>query len=176
MYRACTEGRRLVLICIEATITQNTFLPENIMKTIPAYTLLTFALTLAAAASANSVYTWRNANGNPTYSDVPQRLQPARSNTMNVRTHTVYRPAAAPAAEQPEGSIAEQQSRLNQKITDANKQIEAQNQKIAEENQAMKDDNCKAARLNREYAESARTNNREALKQRYDADISKYCG
>lgn len=144
------------------------------MKTIPTYALLTFALSLAATASAGSVYTWRNANGNPTYSDAPQRLQPARSSTMNVRTHTVHRPAT-PAVEQPENPIAEQQNRLNQKITEANKQIEAQNKKIAEENQAMKDDNCKAARLNRDYAESARTNNREALKQRYDADIGKYC-
>ncbi|WP_416190595.1 DUF4124 domain-containing protein [Neisseria sp. CCUG12390] len=146
------------------------------MKPIPTYTFLTVALlALSATVSANSVYTWRNANGNPTYSDVPNRLQPARSNTMNVRTQTVYQPAKPVAPEQTEGSIAEQQNQLNQKITEANKQIEAQNQKIAEENQAMKDDNCKAARLNREYAESARSNNREALKQRYDADIEKYC-
>ena len=94
---------------------------------------------------------------------------------MNVRTHTIYQPVKAPAAAPSEGSIAEQQNQLNQRITEANKQIEAQNQKIAEDNQAMKDDNCKAARLNRDYAESARANNREALKQRYDADISKYC-
>ena len=146
------------------------------MKPIPAYTLLTIALFLAATTtSAGNVYTWRNASGNSTYSDTPRSLQPASSSTMNVRTQTVYRPAATTAPEQIEGSIAEQQSQLNQKITEANKQIEAQNQKIAEENQAIKDDNCKAARLNRDYAESARTHNREALKQRYDADIGKYC-
>ncbi|PSJ80833.1 DUF4124 domain-containing protein [Neisseria iguanae] len=146
------------------------------MKTTLTYTLLTLCFSLtAAAASADSVYAWRNTNGTTTYSDVPHRLQPARSNTMNIRTHTVYRPIKAVASEQTEGSVTEQQNQLNQKITEVNKQIEAQNQKIAEDNQAMKDDNCKAARLNRNYAESARTNNREALKQRYDADISKYC-
>ncbi|WP_165090988.1 DUF4124 domain-containing protein [Neisseria yangbaofengii] len=145
------------------------------MKTTLTYTLLTLCLSFTAAtASTNSVYTWRNTNGTATYSDVPHRLQPARSNTMNVRTHTVYQPAKAAAPAPNEGSIAEQ-DQLNQRITEANKQIEAQNQKIAENNQAMKDDNCKAARLNRDYAESARANNREALKQRYDADISKYC-
>ena len=146
------------------------------MKTTLTYTLLTLCLSFTAAtASANSVYTWRNTNGTTTYSDVPHRLQPDRSNTMNVRTHTVYQPVKAAAPVTSEGSIAEQQNQLNQRITEANKQIEAQNQKIAEDNQSMKDDNCKAARLNRDYAESARANNREALKQRYDADISKYC-
>lgn len=145
------------------------------MKLLHTVAFAAFCSALAAASSAAEVYTWRNANGSTTYSDVPRRLQPAHAKLVNVRTHTVYAPALQTASSGDEGSIADQQNRLNRKITETNKQIEAQNKKIAEENQSMKDDNCKAARLNRDYAESARTQNREALKQRYDADIAKYC-
>lgn len=155
---------------------------------IPSISLIA-ALLVPSTGFSSEVYTWRNQNGHTAYSDVPQRLQPTRSHIMNVRTHTVYQAATSAQTAASSGSLADQQSQLNkkaaniskkveeqnQKISEANKKIEEQNQKIAEQNQQQKDDNCKAARLNRQYAESARTNNREALKQRYDEDISKYC-
>lgn len=130
-------------------------------------------LALAPLSSAE-VYTWKGRSGSVVYSDVPNQLKPSRSATVNVRTHNVHLPQAQPATEDGDTSLAEQQGRLNEKITHSNKQIEEQNKKIEEQNQQMKADNCKTARLNRQFAESARAQ-RDALISRYDADINKYC-
>ncbi|ASK26721.1 DUF4124 domain-containing protein [Neisseria chenwenguii] len=128
------------------------------------------AVTLPAA----EVYTWKNSKGGTIYSDTPNRLRADKSGVMNIRTHSVSQPQA-PAAPETAGSLAEEQGKLNDKIVQANKQIEEQNKKIEEQNRLQKEDNCKAARLNRQFADSARTNNREALIQRYEADVNKYC-
>ncbi|MCP1659599.1 DUF4124 domain-containing protein [Neisseria perflava] len=144
------------------------------MKNIPMAALLLFCLS-APVLQAAEVYTWKNRSGSNTYSDVPNRLQPALTGKINVRTQTVSLPAAASGNTAKSGSIAEQQQQLNNKITQANKQIEEQNQKIAEAARQQKEDNCKTAQLNRQFAESARANNRSALIQRYDSDIAKYC-
>ncbi|WP_373740073.1 DUF4124 domain-containing protein [Neisseria sp.] len=135
------------------------------------------ALLLTAHLPAADVYTWKNSRGGNSYSDAPRNLQPARSSTVNIRTHSVTKPAA-PAVETPssEGgnTLAEQQQALSKKIADENKKIEEQNKKIEEQNRQQKAENCQTARLNRQAAETAR-NNREALIKRFDADVGKYC-
>ncbi len=145
------------------------------MKHTLTRTFATGCLLLAAAQlSAAEVYTWRDQKGRTTYSDVPNRLQPARSNLLNVRTHSVSQPVQPQTAAQPD-SIYEQQRQLNDKIAQANQQIDEQNKKIEEANRQTNEDNCNAARLNRQFAETARSANRDALIQRYEADIGKYC-
>lgn len=128
------------------------------------------SLLLAAAPLSAAVYTWKGADGRTNYSDSPPQLRVERTATMNVRTHQVYQPEIA-AASAPM-SEAEQ---LNSKIEEANRQIEAKNRKIEEENRQRMQENCQAARLNRQYAESARVANRDALVNRYNSDVNKFC-
>ena len=137
--------------------------------------LLACTLCASAAFAAGDVYTWKGRNGGNSYSDVPRRLQPEHSGIVNIRTHSVSPAAVKPASAAGTGSLAEQQAKLNDQIAIQNKQVEEQNKKIEEENRQRQEDNCKAARLNRQFAETARSNNREALIQRYENDVKRYC-
>ena len=137
---------------------------------------LACALCASAALAAGDVYTWKGRNGGNSYSDVPRHLRPEHSGIVNIRTHSVSPAAPKSAASSPDaGSLAEQQARLNDQIAMQNKQVEEQNKKIEEENRQRQEDNCKAARLNRQFAETARSNNRDALIQRYEGDVKRYC-
>ena len=137
--------------------------------------LLACTLCASAAFAAGDVYTWKGRNGGNSYSAVPRRLQPEHSGIVNIRTHSVSPAAVKPASAAGTGSLAEQQAKLNDQIAMQNKQVEEQNKKIEEENRQRQEDNCKAARLNRQFAETARSNNREALIQRYESDVKRYC-
>lgn len=132
------------------------------------------SLSFSFYSVADSVFTWKEGNGHNSYSDVPRQLQPTRANTINIRTQTIQTPQIT-SPQNTNSTISEQQSKLSEKIISENKKIEEKNKKIDEENQRNKEDNCKAARLNRQLAEAARTNHREALLQRYDSDINKFC-
>ncbi len=131
-------------------------------------------LLLPAQFSAAQVYTWKSKNGSTSYSDVPQNLKVSNASTVNVRTRTVT-PPPAPQAAEGEGSLADKQKQLNDAISQENKKIEEQNKKIEEQNRQQKEDNCKTARLNRQFAETARVANRDEFIKRYDADIGKFC-
>lgn len=132
--------------------------------------LVVASLLLAAAPLSAAVYTWKGSDGRTNYSDSPPQLRAERTATMNVRTHQVYQPESAVAA-----APLSETEQLNSKIEEANKQIEAQNQKIEEENRQRMQENYQAARLNRQYAESARVANRDALVNRYNSDVNKFC-
>lgn len=93
---------------------------------------------------------------------------------MNIRTRNVT-PAVAKPENAQEGTLSEQQAKLNEKILAQNKQVEEQNKKVEEENRKNKEDNCRIARVNRQFAESARTANRDDLIKHYQSDINKYC-
>ena len=147
---------------------------ENNMKTASLSLLAAALLTIAAGASAaESVYTWKNGKGSTSYSDVPQGLKPGKSSTMNIRTHSVSRPAAQ--ENEAELTPEERQAKANEQILAKNKQIEEQNKKIEEENRRNKEDNCRIARLNHQSAQSARVANRAQLVNNYQNDINKYC-
>ena len=117
-------------------------------------------LYAAGAMAGNNVYTWKSGSGSTSYSDTPNRLQPERSNIVNIRTRNVT-PAVAKPEHAQEGTLSEQQAKLNEKIEEANRQ--------------NKEDNCRIARVNRQFAESARTANRDDLIKQYQGDINKYC-
>ncbi|MBF0804565.1 MULTISPECIES: DUF4124 domain-containing protein [Neisseria] len=131
---------------------------------------------LPAQFAAAQIYTWKGKNGSTSYSDVPHNLKISNASTINVRTRTVTPPPAAQTAESAgEGSLADQQKQLNDAVSRENKKIEEQNKKIEEQNRLQKEDNCKTARLNRQFAETARVANRDEFIKRYDADIGKFC-
>lgn len=138
-------------------------------------TALLTCLLLPAQFSAAQVYTWKNKSGSTSYSDVPQNLKTSNAGTVNIRTRTVTPPPAPKAAEGDGGSLAEQQKQLNDALAQENKKIEEQNKKIEEQNRQQKEDNCKTARLNRQFAETARVANRDEFVKRYDADIARFC-
>ncbi|MDO5640194.1 MAG: DUF4124 domain-containing protein [Neisseria sp.] len=146
---------------------------------ITSLTKLALAATMLASAQlpAAEVFTWKNSNGANTYSDVPRNLKPAHANMVNVRTRSVTPAAPAQPAAPADGgnSLADQQKQLSDEIARQNKQVEEQNKKIDEENRLQKEANCKTARMNRQFAESARISNRAALLQRYDNDIAQFC-
>ena len=127
-----------------------------------------------ALAADDNVYTWKNGKGN-SYSDTPNRLQLDRSNVMNIRTHSVKAVVKSKSEAADEGTLAEQQAKLNERMLAKNKLIEEQNKKIEEENRKNKEDNCRIARMNQQSAESARVANRDDLIQRYQGDVAKYC-
>ena len=127
-----------------------------------------------ALAADDNVYTWKNGKGN-SYSDTPNRLQLDRSNVMNIRTHSVKAVVKSKSEAADEGTLAEQQAKLNERMLAKNKLIEEQNKKIEEENRKNKEDNCRIARMNQQSAESARVANRDDLIKRYQGDVSKYC-
>ncbi|MDO5074216.1 Uncharacterised protein [Neisseria animaloris] len=133
------------------------------------------SLFAAGTLSAAEVYTWKGKNGSTSYSDVPQNLQPSRAGTVNVRTHTVTPSVSTQSASTDGDSLADKQKQLNDQIAEENRRVEEQNKKVEEQNRQFKEDNCKTARLNRQFAETARSANRDELMKRYDADVSKYC-
>ncbi|WP_239324802.1 DUF4124 domain-containing protein [Snodgrassella gandavensis] len=127
-------------------------------------------------AGAADVYTWRDKRGVTEYSDVPAQLTPAKTQRFNVRTQ-VSTPLAAPQpkAQADSDSLAEQQAQLNRKIEEENKLRDEQNKKIEAQNKKARETACKTAQLNRKMADSLRTNNRDALVQRYDEDVRINC-
>ncbi|UOO81223.1 DUF4124 domain-containing protein [Uruburuella testudinis] len=137
--------------------------------------ILTGALAVSAPLSAAEVFTWKNHSGTNTYSDVPRNLKPAQSGRVNVRTRSVTPAVPTQPAVAENQSLADQQKQLSEEIARQNKQVEAQNQKIEAENRRQQEANCQTARINRQFAESARVNNRADLIARYDADIAKFC-
>lgn len=134
--------------------------------------LLISGMLFSGSVSVAEVYTWKNKSGGNSYSDVPQNLKISQSGTVNIRTRTVT-PPPAPKAE--EGSLADKQKDLNNAIAEENKKIEEQNKKVEEENRLQKESNCKIARMNRQFAETARIANRDEFVKRYDADVAKFC-
>ncbi len=129
----------------------------------------------SAQLSAAEVFTWKNRNGSNTYSDVPRNLKPAHAGLVNVRTRSVTPAAPEQPAPADSQSLADQQKQLSDEIARQNKQVEEQNKRIDEENRLQKEANCKTARMNRQFAETARVNNRADLIARYDADINQFC-
>ena len=135
-------------------------------------------LAASFGVTAADVFTWRTGTGTRAYSDVPQNLRTHNVSTVNVRTHT----STPLVTEQPPltnvnaaasgASIADQQLKLNQQIAQQNKEIEERNKKMAEE---TKQKNCKTAQMNLNMAQSARTEQRAQLVQRYQGDVGKYC-
>ena len=150
-------------------------------------------LTLLAACAATvlfsgslmaeDVYQWNGRS--PTYSDVPKNLVPATSNIVNVRTQT-SRPAVAPPGQQQnqlpqvqningEISAAELQAMANQKQMEENQAREEANRKVIEDNKAARASNCNVAKINLQYAQTARIQNREQLIQQYQNNVNQYC-
>lgn len=127
-------------------------------------------------AGAVEVYTWRDNKGVNEYSDTPVNLLPAKTQRFNVRTQ-VATPVAAPQpnAETSSDSIAEQQAKLNRKIEEQNKLTDERNKKIEEQNKKNREAACKTSQMNRQMADSLRTNNRDALIKRYDEDVRLNC-
>jgi flagellar biosynthesis GTPase FlhF len=127
-------------------------------------------------AGAAEVYTWRDKKGINEYSDAPVQLTPAKANRFNIRTQAST-PLATPQpdAQASSDSLSEQQAQLNRKIEEQNKLREEENKKIAEQNKKNREAACKTAKLNRNMADSLRTNNRDALIQRYDEDVRINC-
>ena len=132
-------------------------------------------LLVAGSVSANDVYNWKNNKGTSSYSDVPPNLKYGQTQRVNVRTSTSTPAAPAVTAASKEGSLIEQQAKLNEQINAQNKEIDEQNEKIKEQNKQQREDNCKTAKLNRSFAESARTANRAELISRDDQDSTNYC-
>ena len=144
------------------------------MKLSALSVLAAAVLCSSGALAADNVYTWKNGKGN-SYSDTPNRLQLDRSNVMNIRTHSVKAAVKPKSEAADEGTLAEQQAKLNERMLAKNKLIEEQNKKIEEENRKNKEDNCRVARMNQQSAESARVANRDDLVKRYQGDVAKYC-
>lgn len=112
------------------------------------------ALLLACVFPAFSqVFTWTAGSGATAYSDTPDRLIPAQSDVMNVRTHTLYRA----------------------KETETSKNSGSKNLPAEADSRQIKTDNCKAARTNYRFAESSQVHNRDELLQRYLTDIHQFC-
>ncbi|SUA36654.1 Uncharacterised protein [Neisseria zoodegmatis] len=136
--------------------------------------LLVSGMLVSGSVSVAEVYTWKNKSGGNSYSDVPQNLKISQSGTVNIRTRTVT-PPTPPKTEAADGSLADKQKDLNDAVAAENKKIEEQNKKIEEENRLQKESNCKIARMNRQFAETARIANRDEFVKRYDADVAKFC-
>ncbi|KEQ00197.1 hypothetical protein SASC598J21_020800 [Snodgrassella alvi SCGC AB-598-J21] len=127
-------------------------------------------------AGAVEVYTWRDNKGVNEYSDTPVNLSPAKAQRFNVRTQVATPVAASqPNAEASSDSLTEQQAKLNRKIEEQNKQTAERNKKIEEQNKKNREAACKTSKMNRQMADSLRTNNRDALIKRYDEDVRVNC-
>ncbi|WP_066570310.1 DUF4124 domain-containing protein [Snodgrassella sp. CFCC 13594] len=147
-------------------------------KSVLQKAVLVAVLGSTIIVSAQEVFSWRDRRGYNAYSDTPRNLTPAETRMFNVRTQTSV-PSVSPqttanAASDP-GSLAEQQAQLSQQVAARNKAIEEQNKQIAAENKKKNETSCKTARLNRQAADSIRSNNRDALIQRYEQDIKQFC-
>ena len=138
----------------------------------------------SVSAASSEVYRWKEKSGVNTYSDVPYQLKPTASTTINIRTNKVTPPANAtvqPASVTTVGdpnatpSLAEQQAKVNEQIAQQNKEAEKRNKEIEEQNKLAAEANCKTAQMNLSFAQSARTDKREALIQRFNQEVVKYC-
>ncbi|UOP01683.1 DUF4124 domain-containing protein [Kingella potus] len=133
---------------------------------------------------AKEIYRWKDKGGYNKYSDVPRGLKPTQSTIINVRTHKVTPPADSTVQPSPvttvgdpnaTPSLADQQAAVNAKIAEENKAAEQRNKEIEEQNKQAAEANCKTAQMNLSYAQTAKTDKREALIQRFNQDVSKYC-
>ena len=140
-------------------------------------------MLFSGSLMAEDVYQWNGRS--PTYSDVPKNLIPASSNIVNVRTQT-SRPAVAPPGQQQnqlpqvqnnngEISAADLQAMANQKQMEENQAREESNRKVIEDNNAARASNCNVAKINLQYAQTARIQNREQLVQQYQSNVNQFC-
>lgn len=138
----------------------------------------------SVSAASSEVYRWKEKSGVNAYSDVPYQLKPAASTTINIRTNKVTPPANStvqPASVTTVGdpnatpSLAEQQARVSEQIAQQNKEAEKRNKEIEEQNKQAQEANCKTAQMNLSFAQNARTDKREALIQRFNQEVAKYC-
>ena len=148
--------------------------------------LLLGSLLVSGSVSAASfeIYRWKEKSGVNAYSDVPYQLKPTASTTINIRTNKVTPPANStvqPASVTTVGdpnavpSLAEQQARVSEQIAQQNKEAEKRNKEIEEQNKQAAEANCKTAQMNLSFAQNARTDKREALIQRFNQEVAKYC-
>ena len=138
----------------------------------------------SVSAASSEVYRWKEKSGVNTYSDVPYQLKPTASTTINIRTNKVTPPATSavqPASVITVGdpnatpSLAEQQAKVSEQIAQQNKEAEKRNKEIEEQNKQAAEANCKTAQMNLSFAQNARTDKREALIQRFNQEVAKYC-
>ena len=138
----------------------------------------------SVSAASSEIYRWREKSGVNTYSDVPYQLKPTASTTINIRTNKVTPPANStvqPASVTTVGdpnaspSLADQQAKVNEQIAQQNKEAEKRNKEVEEQNKQIAEANCKTAQMNLSFAQNARTDKREALIQRFNQEVAKYC-
>ena len=138
----------------------------------------------SVSAASSEVYRGKETSGVNAYSDVPYQLKPTASTTINIRTNKVTPPANStvqPASVTTVGdpnaapSLAEQQARVSEQIAQQNKEAEKRNKEIEEQNKQAAEANCKTAQMNLSFAQNARTDKREALIQRFNQEVAKYC-
>ena len=138
----------------------------------------------SVSAASSEIYRWREKSGVNTYSDVPYQLKPTASTTINIRTNKVTPPANStvqPASVTTVGdpnatpSLADQQAKVNEQIAQQNKETEKRNKEVEEQNKQIAEANCKTAQMNLSFAQNARTDKREALIQRFNQEVAKYC-
>ena len=63
----------------------------------------------------------------------------------------------------------------NQKQMEENQAREESNRKVIEDNNAARASNCNVAKINLQYAQTARIQNREQLIQQYQNNVNQYC-
>ena len=138
----------------------------------------------SVSAASSEVYRWKEKSGVNAYSDVPYQLKPTASTTINIRTNKVTPPANStvqPASVTTVGdpnatpSLADQQAKVNEQIAQQNKEAEKRNKEVEEQNKQIAEANCKTAQMNLSFAQNARTDKREALIQRFNQEVAKYC-
>ncbi len=136
---------------------------------------------VVTSQAASDIYTWKNGSSS-TYSDVPRSLQTEGVNKFNARTNTVKPATVAKEktdADEPANPNESTDEALARKQAKLNAEIAAFNKKTVEENKAKekenKDANCKAAQFNLQNIQSARSANKDALVQRYNEDVKRYC-
>ena len=138
----------------------------------------------SVSAASSEVYRWKEKSGVNAYSDVPYQLKPTASTTINIRTNKVTPPANStvqPASVTTVGdpnaapSLAEQQARVSEQIAQQNKEAEKRNKEIEEQNKQAEEANCKTAQMNLSFAQNAHTDKRDALIQRFNQEVAKYC-
>lgn len=138
----------------------------------------------SVSAASSEVYRWKEKSGVNAYSDVPYQLKPTASTTINIRTNKVTPPATStvqPASVTTVGdpnatpSWIDQQAKINEQIAQQNKEAEKRNKEVEEQNKQIEEANCKTAQMNLSFAQSARTDKREALIQRFNQEVAKYC-
>ena len=138
----------------------------------------------SVSAASSEVYRWKEKSGVNAYSDVPYQLKPTDTTIINIRTNKVtppvnstVQPASVTTVGDPNAtpSLAEQQARVSEQIAQQNKEAEKRNKEIEEQNKQAQEANCKTAQMNLSFAQNARTDKREALIQRFNQEVAKYC-